>query len=51
MSSTGEICLDLMRSSRSVADWYARFWSGMMLVLRDSQGVGLGYGEWGWGWG
>ena len=33
MSSTGEICLDLMRSSRSVADWYARFWSGMMLVF------------------
>ena len=31
-----------------MADWYARFWSGMMLELRGSQGVGLGYGEWGW---
>ena len=32
VTSTGETCFDLMRLRRSVADRYARFWSGMMGV-------------------
>ena len=35
VSSTGETCLDLMRSRRSVAEEYASCWSSMALELGD----------------